>query len=244
MATENRARPRQYACFTPEQQKFYNSQNWRIRRYIDRRGEGNNRSAAYRLSGYSTKYPAQAAAIFEKGHPEVVELINAIYQHKNVRELAQEDSDINKTIDALAIKDTGEQLQKIVDNGDSETAARLQFYRDIKLGKIKTVRITKKFNGEGICTGKTVEQISDINARIQAQKEIDKILGLNQVVDVGRVQIGGITVNIVDASKQEELEDSRNTIKLDPEDVQVIDGEAVLVEEEKKVVDDVDSASK
>ena len=58
------------------------------------------------------------------------------------------------------------------------------------------------------------------------------------------MQIGGITVNIVDASKQEELEDSRNTVKLDPEDVQVIDGEPVLVEEEKKVVDDVDSASK
>ena len=34
--------------------------------------------------------------------------------------------------------------------------------------------------------------------------------------DLGSLQMGDITINIVDASKKEEIEDSRNTVVLEP----------------------------
>jgi hypothetical protein len=72
---------------------------------------------------------------------------------------------------------------------------------------------------------------------MRARKELDKILGLNQMPDLSKLQMGDITINIVDASKKEELADSRNTVELDPNDVQVIDGETVIVEQEIKEVE-------
>lgn len=239
-----RERVRQYACFTPEQQKMYASLTTSQRTYIDRRGEGHNRSAAYRLSGFNTKFPAQAANIFEKKHPEVIGLINTIYGQRKIEELAEDESDTKKQIDALAIKGVADKVDAVVKSGDTNNADRIKFYLDVRNGSIKTVRKTVKKDKDGHTTGTTIEYVSDIAYRIQAQKELDKIFGLNQVVDMGKLQIGQITVNVVDASKQEELEDSRNTIKLDPGEVEIIDGEEVVVVEEKGAEPNGDSGSK
>ena len=107
-------------------------------------------------------------------------------------------------------------------------------------GKVKTVRKTKKYNALGALLETKVEEISDVDVKMRARKELDKILGLNQMPDLSKLQMGDITINIVDASKKEEIEDSRNTVELDPNDVQVIDGEKVIVEQEVK---EVESAS-
>ena len=145
-----------------------------------------------------------------------------------MRQLDEADSNINKQIDALAIKGSADKLQAVVDSGDSETAERIQFYRDIISGKIKTIRKTKKYNADKVFQGMTIEEVSDINVKVQARKELDKILGLNQLIDLGQITSGSFTFNFVDASNKEELADSRNKIVLDPKDVEIIDGEEVI----------------
>ena len=68
---------------------------------------------------------------------------------------------------------------------------------------------------------------------MKARKELDRILGLNQLPDLDKLQVGDITINIVDASKKEELADSRNNVVLNVNDVEEIDGQKVIVEQEK-----------
>ena len=81
------------------------------------------------------------------------------------------------------------------------------------------------------------EEITDVGVRINARKELDRILGLNVLPDIDKLQIGGITVNIVDASKKEELDDERNKIVLEDKDVEFIDGEKVVFVEDNEQKD-------
>ena len=58
-----------------------------------------------------------------------------------------------------------------------------------------------------------------------------------------KLKVGDITINIVDASKKEELADERNKVYLDPENVEVIDGEKVVVEKEQEQKESDDTSS-
>ena len=70
--------------------------------------------------------------------------------------------------------------------------------------------------------------MDDVDVRIKARKELDRILGLNMLPNIDNLQIGGITVNIVDASKKEELEDERNRVVLETKDFVVEDGQGTV----------------
>lgn len=115
---------------------------------------------------------------------------------------------------------------------DLETAKRVLFYRQISEGKIKTVKVKKKYNVSGVLLEKVVEEIDDVDTRIKARKELDRLLGLSAIVELGSIQASGdITINIVDASKKEEVEDERNKpLEMKTE---IIDGQEVLVVEEE-----------
>ena len=221
MATHSSAKPRQYACFTVEQQKAYNQFNYRVRKYIDYMGEGHKKAAAYRLAGFDTKYPCQAATILEGKNPIIRELIQAIYGQYQIRNLTNEESNINKNLNALAMKNTANKLQELIDEGDKQKADQLKFYMEIAEGKRKTVRKTKKYNADKILTGIVVEEISDIKEQMQARREVDRILGLNQIVDLGQVTSGNFTFNFVDASNKEEKADSRNEVVLTKDEVEI-----------------------
>ena len=221
MATKSTIRPKQYACFTTEQQREYNSFTYHIRRYIDFCGEGYKKAQAYRLAGFDTKYPSQAANMLETKHPIILDLVRAIYGQHKVTSLTDETSNINKNLNALAIKNTANEIQKMIDEGDKQKAEQLKFYMEIAEGKRKTIRKTKKYNADKILTGIVVEEISDIKEQMQARKEVDRILGLNQIVGLGQVTSGNFTFNFVDASNKEEKEDSRNEIVLTQDEVQI-----------------------
>ena len=192
------------------------------------------------MAGFDGKTAGQAAYLLEQRNAVIAELVNCIQGQTKVAQLSKEDSAINQQIDALALQDGAEKMMEVIEGADGETAKRIQFYRDVMNGKVETVRKTKKYNALGALLETKVEEISDVDVKMRARKELDKILGLNQMPDLSKLQMGDITINIVDASKKEELDDSRNTIELDPNDVQVIDGEKVIVEQEVK---EVESAS-
>ena len=225
-------KPRKYACFTAEEQTAYEQLNENQRKYIDFRGNGYSKVQAYQMAGYGSNNPSQAAYAMEKANAIILELIEKLQTQKRARELSEQESNLNRQIDALAKQEYAEKTLEAIDGADGETARRIQFYRDIMNGKIKTVRKTIKKNGMGAIVETKVEELSDIDTRIKARKELDKILGLNMLPDIDKLQIGGITVNIVDASKKEELEDDRNKIILDADKVEVVDGEQQIVVEE------------
>lgn len=227
-------KPKRYACFTKEQQEAYDKLAVRQRRYVDFRGQGYSKTIAYKMAGFDGKVAGQAAYILEKRNSILPELISCIQGQKAVRDLSEQDSAINQQIDALALQDGAEKMMEVIEGADGETAKRIQFYRDVMNGKIKTVRKTTRYNAMGEKIESKVEEISDVDVKMRARKELDRILGLNQLPDLSKLQVGDITINIVDASKKEELADSRNIVELDPSDVQIIDGEEVIVEQEVK----------
>ena len=223
-------KPKRIACLTDEQQKYYDSLTARQRKYVEFRAKGYSKSQSYRMAGYDGKNIAQAAHNLEalnKGMAEIIRTMMTVKQAVAIVE-NDEESKINKTIDALALQEGAEKALEVIEGADGETARRIQFYRDIASGKIKTVRKTVQKNAEGAVLKTTIEEVSDIETRIKARKELDKILGLNAIVDLDKLKVGDITINIVDASKKEELEDSRNKVFLDPNSVEILDGEPVV----------------
>ena len=237
---------KKYACFTPEQQDAYNHLKPHQRAYVDFRGEGYGKTDAYKMAGYGSNKAGQKAYLLEREKPIVTELIETIQSSnrgKNaVKEFTDEQSKLNQQINALATQEFAGKLQEAIETHDPETMKRIQFYRDIMNGKIKTVRVTKKLNAMGAVIETKIEEVSDIETRIKARKEIDRILGLNTIPDLGSLQVGDITINIVDASKREELEDSRNNVVLDIDKEETIDGEKVVVVDEK--IEDSDTVTK
>ena len=225
-------KPKKYACFTKEQQEAYEKLAVRQRKYVDFRGQGYSKTVAYKMAGFDGKVAGQAAYILERRNLVLPELISCIQGQKKVRDLSDQDSALNQQIDALALQDGAEKMMEVIEGADGETARRIQFYRDVMNGKIKTVRKTTRYNAMGEKIESKIEEISDVDTKMKARKELDRILGLNQLPDLDKLQVGDITINIVDASKKEEIEDSRNTIELNPDDVQTIDGEMVVVKEE------------
>ena len=228
------SKPRKYACFTPEQQEAYEKLNAQRRLYVDYRGQGNNKAQSYIMAGYAKKGATQASYLLEKTNKVVAELIETLQKGNRARQLTKAESELNDKIDALATQQGVEQALEVIDNADGETARRIQFYRDVINGKVKTVKKTVRKNAEGGIIDTKIEEISDVAVKMQARKELDKILGLNQLPDLGALQMGDITIHIVDASKKDELADSRNQVFLNPDDVQEQDGEDVIVVEEKE----------
>ena len=226
-------KPKKYACFTKEQQEAYNKLPLRQRLYVDFRGQGNSKTNSYKMAGFNGKVAGQAAYLLEQRNSIIPELVSCLEGQTKVSQLTQEDSPINQQIDALAMQDGAEKMLEVIEGADGETAKRIKFYRDVMNGKVKTVRKTMKYNAMGALIETKVEEISDVDVKMKARKELDKILGLNQMLDLDKLQVGDITINIVDASKQEEIEDSRNTIELDPSDVKIIGDEQVIVQEER-----------
>ena len=227
---------RKYACFTPEQQDAYAHLNIARRKYVDFRGEGHTKRDAYIMAYGSSNKASQKGYALEHTSAVINELIEVLQNNNKkkavVKDISNQESELNKQIDALATQEFGEKLQLAVEEHDPETMKRIQFYRDIMNGKIKTVRKTTRLNALGAVIETKIEETTDIETRIKARKEIDRILGLTNIPDMGSLQMGDITINIVDASKREELEDARNTVVLDIDKEEEIDGERVVVVED------------
>lgn len=207
---------KKYECFNREQQDYYEGLSPKQRRYVDLRGQGLSKVMAYKGAGYSGEHLGQGAYIMEERNSGMKELINV---------LLGKQSNLPATTDK-------KQIAEIMKNADSETAKRIKFYKDIVDGKIKTIKKTKRVKADGSVIDYKIEEINDLELRMKARQELDRVLGLNALISLDNVQMGDITINIVDASKKDEVQDNRNKIVLDLDKVQEVDGEQVLVAEE------------
>ena len=209
-----------YACFTKEQQDIFDGLSDMQRRYVLYRSKGNNMSQSYALAGYNGKNKAQCSYLLEnKEHPEIKELISALSGMNKISSLSKADSDLNRRIDTLALQKENQNALNIIENADGETARRIKFYRDIANGKIMSVKVLKFKNKHGEVVSTKEEYYDDVETRMKARKELDRILGLNEIRDVGQLQMGDITINIVDASKKDALADKSNQVELEDRDI-------------------------
>ena len=219
---------KRYACFTVDEQKAYEGLNERQRKYVDFRGQGYGKAQSYKMCGYAARNASQAAWITERDNKVMSDRIERVLANRRAKELTEKESLLNKQVDALALQDKAEKLLQTIDGADGETARRIQFYRDILNGKIKSYKKTTTKDESGKIKSVKIEEVDDVDVRIKARKELDRILGLNMLPNIDNLQIGGITVNIVDASKKEELEDERNRVVLETKDFVVEDGQGTV----------------
>lgn len=218
---------KKYNCLTEEEQSYYAGLNRNKRLYVDFRAQGYNRANAYVMAGFTGDNASQSAYNMEKRDQGLVDLITILRKDMTLRTIGKQDSKLNQRIDALAKQVKTEQVLATIDGADGETAERIKFFRDIVNGKIKSKKIIREYNAEKKVVKTREEVYEDVGVKLQARKELDRILGLNQIVDVGKIEMGELTINIVDASNKNALADDRNKIKElrnDDEDI-VVDGE-------------------
>lgn len=235
MSESTRKKTRKYPCFTSEEQGLYDGLLPRQQAYVDGRASGLERKEAYIRAGYGEKDAARKAYIMEtRGSGVIKQLVERVTapELRALADINKENSKLNAEIDKKAreaYKELGktkngytevvQMKEAMVDvpKMDAPTAERLAFYRDIMNGKTKSVKETIRYNKDGEVIERKIEKINDVDTRIRARKEVDRILGLNTLIDVGELQAGkNITINIVDASKPKE-------IPIEPEDVKVVD---------------------
>ena len=235
--TKLNGKPRRISCYTEEQQKLYDGLTPKQRAYIDYRSKGFSKTDSYRRAGYiDSKNSGQNAWIMEsRTYPFMKELIEVRQQIKKANEVLDPESQISKNIDAIIKADEAKQVLSVVENADAEELKEIKFFRDIAEGKIKTVKKTKYLNAAGVVIKQKVEEISDIESRIKARKHLTMLLGLNKVVDVGNIQTGNITINIVDASKKDEakIQEAQKIYTDFVDKTEEIDGETVIVDNQE-----------
>ena len=224
--SENLAKSgKRYICFTTEMQEDFDRLPEKHQRFVQFYANGGfSKKAAYVAAGYTDSKNAKKSAYdLAKNIARFDEFVAALRGQKNVTDAYDPESDVSKQIDEMAefdllpapivpaeIVGTGAKLDLAAIS--AEQAKRIQFFRDIASGKTKTVKKTKTFDREGKCTGSKVEEITDVATQMRARFELDKALGMNEMLKVGEVKAGSITIKIVDCANHEALDDPRNII--------------------------------
>lgn len=208
---------KRYACFTEAQQAAYERLTDRQRLYVDYRGQGVGKAESYRLAGFEGHMAKQNSHIMESNNKDIVELIRAIARGKSNGGVQRE----VKLGDKVPLNpEEKERVLAMIENSDRDNAQRIQFYKDVVNGKVRSVKRTVRKDGKGNIIETKIEESTDVDLKMKARKELDRLLGLNDLPDFSCLQMGDITINIVDASKKDE--------KLDAKDEVVIDADAIF----------------
>lgn len=210
-----------YGYLEKDKLDFYNTLDIRRKKYIDFRGQGYNKTEAYKLAGYNSKNASQGSHNLEKGN--IATIIEDIINHNKLNQLVDGEGKLKQQIDALTTSKQAKKALEVIDKATGEEARRIQFYNDISTGKSKTIEKTTIKDRDGnVKEERIVEKEPTITERMNARKQLDILLGLsNMPSEVGHLQAGQITITIVDASNKEELADSRNKVSIDADYVEL-----------------------
>lgn len=234
-----------YSCLTAAQQEEFDKWNVRQQRYAIYRSQGMDKANAYRAAGYKCINAGQNGYILEnRSMPKMKEIIAALSCQYQKFDALKEGTAISKAIDKKAKELTPATLAYLtkvpinspvvenepldVDRITGEQARDIEFYRKIANGTLKSITVTRKYDKDDHLISKTVVENSDLDTRIKAQREVMRKIGIADVLEIGQVEANNINIMIVDASKKEEKQDERNTIK---GEIKEIDGEIALVKE-------------
>jgi len=233
--------------FDDDQWKAYQKLNAQQKLYVEYRGRaGLTYENAGRNAGYTGNNVRQACYLMEKNKPILKELIDAMQRSivaQNVAALSEkpkgevaklEDKNVNALVEKKA--------QDLVGTGEVEAAKRILLLQKICSGKIKYVEKVKKYDGDKKLLGFQTREIKDPRVMMEARKQLDAALGLGRILDLGSREIGGVTVQFIDARQGSEPKPEVVDVAYQnlADKVQVIDGEEVVVHE----MDDMGMAHK
>lgn len=212
------------------------------------------KDALLQTGSTAVKTANQTADYLERKNPQIKEIVNYCINNSVEQRLLNPKSSFNKVIDeqvkqaksdeALTAQVlTPEQQQQIEEIEKApfaltpNQAESIQFYRDLCRGKYKTYKTTIVYDADDKVVSKKVEKIDDVAVKIKARQELDRLLGLNSLRQMGSVQVGKMTIKIIDTSQPTEEDnkppvDYQNATIIDEEDV--IDGGVEEIHEKKK----------
>lgn len=238
--------PKKIKALTDEQQTYYEGMNARKRAFCDYRSLGYGKKDAYIRAGYKAGATAgQAAYILEKNDVVLAGIIEARARAKLVTDIYKRDTPIEKRIEAAVLDNAGKMIETTIDNATPEVAEQIKFYRDIVVGNVKSKKRTKYVDKAGIVTWK-IEESDDVKDKIMARRELDRILGLNKIMDIGSLEVGEININIVDASKKDREDDfgGKTFIKVDAENEIIVETKKGTAFETEDDVIEIDAPPK
>ena len=206
---------KRFTCLTPEQQADFDHLQPKAQKYIIYRAQGFSKKGAYVAAGYKdSQNSTNGARVLESRIANFEELLSAFSGHNERLEAYKEGTATSKKIDEIA--ENGFEMPPIVpaelegvqdkidfQNMTRETAEKISMLRRIANGTIKYKKTTTVLDKQGEIKETKVEEISDPLVRMKAREQLDRALGLNDMLQIGQIKAGSITINIVDASKDE-----------------------------------------
>ena len=170
-------------------------------------------------SGSSLSSTAQS---LEERNPAINDIIEYANAHNIDKQLLSDENKFAKEVQAKE-----DQLAHAVSVMSPTMAESVNFYRRIANGSIKTYKTTETYGADGKLISRKRETIDDVDAKMRAREKLDRLLGINAIQNLGQVQVGSISINIVDASKKED-DDER---QVDFQEDAIVTDETIIEQE-------------
>ena len=167
------------------------------------------------------------AKSLEKRNPQIREIIEYAQQHNLSSQMLSEKSELSQSLEAKAQEAQIQALKQATSVMNPQMADSVNFYRRVANGSVKTYKTIEKYDASGKLVEKRKEIIDDAETRMRAREKLDRLLGINALQNLGQVQVGSISINIVDASKEDKDEPEVDV----QEDAIVIDNETIIERE-------------
>lgn len=221
----------------------FNRMNATAKQYTLNRICGFNKVDSLRNAGSQAKTGASlssTAQSLEERNPQINEIIEYAQQHDFEKNLLSDESTFAKTTEQKELEAKEKQLNYASQVMTPDMAESVNFYRRVANGSVKKYKTIEKYDANGKLLFRTREITDDPSARMQAREKLDRMLGLNAIQSLGQVQVGSISINIVDASKpkddEQEVDFQHDAIVKDEDGNDVIDeGTEIEIENEKDV---------
>lgn len=223
---------KRFDFFTEEQNDAFGALPDKVKGYVIGIASGMKKKDAYYNAGYNGSFGTQGARALEDRYPEIRELISVFRTQITASEFFNEDGKLAKQAMAKAEQRKAEQMIETVTNMSPQVASSVMLYKDIATGKLFTTKVTKTIDPQTKKILKeTVEEFKDVRVRMEAQREMDKLLGLSTAVfrNEQHTQLNQFNINIVDTSIPKAERDDCSLLKNIGEEV-----EEITVEEEEK----------
>ena len=190
------------------------------------RAAGSNAKEGHSLSG--------TAQSLEERNPQIQEIVDYAQQNNLEAQLMNDKSAFAKTIEEKKNELQMQQLNQATSVMSPNMAESVDFYRKVVSGNIKSKKTIVSYDAQGKEIGRKTEYIEDVGSKMQAREKLDRLLGINAIQNLGQVQVGSISINIVDASKKEPDEEREVDIQNDA----IIRDETIIEQEPERVVEE------
>ena len=209
----------------------FNKMNNTARQYTLSRILGFSKVDSIRNAGSQAKPDmlSSTARSLEERNPQIEEIVKWGLEHSLESQYANDKSEFAKTLEGKKAEAEIAQLNHATSVMTPNMAESIEFYRRVANGGIKTYRTTERYGPDGkTLIERKREIIDDVDAKMRAREKLDRLLGINAIQNLGQVQVGSISINIIDASKKEDKEEDR---VVDYQDDAIITDETIIEQE-------------